>query len=338
MKPLYILIVLLSEIARAAAQDGDSSIHQDSGVETALVGQSVSFPCKYRSDTANFISWYKQSLGSKPDIISTRMMLNKNASVYPAYEDRFQVVVKKEESTDLLIIEKIKLSDSATYYCGILEFNAIEFGAGVFLHVKSSSSSMKPVINQPALERLRVGDSVNLSCTVYSEPCEGEQSFYWFRHSVAQSAVMYHSKGQCRTDPESYNKRNCTLNLAIKSVNVSDAGMYYCALASCGETVFGNGTKVQIEGLTEVLVSCLSVALAVAIIVLLVLASIMYKLKTESNSVCEGAVSTTCDALSQDADSLHYAALSVKGSSERHRPERSMDTDCVYSRLKSRKE
>ncbi|XP_044039139.1 uncharacterized protein LOC122869854 isoform X2 [Siniperca chuatsi] len=290
----------------------------------------------------------QQSLGGKPLIISTRMKHSTETTMSPKYKDRFQVLAKSQEDINHLRITNLQLSDSATYYCGILEFNAIEFGQGAFLHVKTSLSNIQAVVHQPALEPLRLGDSVNLICTVYAEPCAGEQSLYWFRQGAAQPAIMYRSAGQCKNlSNEESHMKNCTSNFTIKSVNSSDAGMYYCALASCGEIVLGNGTRVEIAGrstkVSPLLVYCLSVALAVSIIVLLVLAFIMYKLKQNSCSFCKGTTShLTCsaasDAMSQDAGILHYAALSLNRTSERHRQEDNVESVCVYSRVKSRRE
>ncbi|CAJ1086670.1 uncharacterized protein LOC117807117 [Xyrichtys novacula] len=343
---LYIFIVLLSEIFQVAAVTKSSNIQQDSGLITARAGDNITLHCSYQDDAVNFLSWYKQHLGDKPDIISTRMKLNKEATISPAYADRFQVEAGGAKGTNHLTIRDIQQSDSAMYYCGILEFNAIEFGEGVFLHVKPLSSNVPAIVQQPTLEPLQVGDSLNLSCTVFAAACAGEQSFYWFRQGAAQSAVMYHKKGQCVSDSESHVK-NCTLNLVLKSVSYSDAGMYYCALASCGETVFGNGTSVKIKGgsakVPLLLVSCLGVALAVSIIVLFILASIMCKLQKKSCSVCKGTVSypagsATPDAVSQDAGNLHYAALSLNKTRKQQCQEESVETECVYSRVKSRKE
>ncbi|KAM6959720.1 uncharacterized protein LKV04_021375 [Tautogolabrus adspersus] len=271
------------------------------------------------------------------------MKLNTEATISPAFKERFQVKVGVNEGINHLIIKDIRPSDSATYYCGILEFNAIEFGKGVFLHVKTSSSNT--VVHQPALDPLWVGETVNLSCTVYAEPCAEEQSFYWFRHGAAQPSIMYHSAGMCQLDSESHVK-NCTLNLPIKSASSSDAGLYYCALASCGEVVFGNGTRVEVRGgsakVPFLLVCCLSVVLAGSVIVLLILAVIIYKLNKKACSLCKGTVphltvSAASDTTRQDADTLHYAALSLNRTSERHRQEESTETVCVYSRVKSRK-
>lgn len=254
------------------------------------------------------------------------MKQSTEASIFPAYKERFKVLAQSEEGTNHLIIKNLRMSDSATYYCGILEFNAIEFGHGAFLHVKTPQPIIQAVVHQPAMEPLHLGDSVNLSCTVNAGACAGNQSLYWFRHGVAQSAVMYHSAGQCKQLSNEESNMSCTSNLALKSVSFTDVGMYYCALASCGDIVFGSGTRVEIEGrwlktnvffhpahvknthsiiliiynnwhtfslflilgVSLLLVYSLIVALAVSIIVLLVLAFIMYKLKKKSCSVCKG--------------------------------------------------
>ncbi|XP_070785946.1 uncharacterized protein [Enoplosus armatus] len=343
MMPLCTFLVLLSEICQAPAVNETSGIIQNTGVITATVGETVTLKCYCQNDAVTFLSWYQQSLGGKPLVISTRMKHNTKASIYPAYKERFQVLAEGEKGINHLIIRNVSLSESATYYCGVLEFNAIEFGHGAFLHVKSSLSNTQAVVHQPALEPLWPGDSVNLSCTAYTEPCAAEQSFYWFRHGAAQPAVMYRSAGQCKDlSSQGSHMKNCTLNLPIKSVGSSDTGMYYCALASCGEIVFGNGTRVEIA-VPPLLVYCLCVALAVSIIMLLALALIMHKLNQKSCSVCNGNVShlttsAASDAMGQDADILHYAALSLNRARERRHQEDNMESDCVYAGVKSRRE
>uniref|UniRef100_A0A3Q1EBW9 Ig-like domain-containing protein n=1 Tax=Acanthochromis polyacanthus TaxID=80966 RepID=A0A3Q1EBW9_9TELE len=301
---------------------------QERGVKTAEVTARVTLTCSCQSDSVTFLSWYQQSLGGKPQLISSRMKHSTDVDITPAYKDRYEVFAHNENCINNLIITDLRLSDSATYYCGVLVFNAIEFGKGVFLHVRTSPSNIQSAVHQPALQPLRLGDSVNLSCTAYPKPCAENPTFYWFRHDESQPAIMYPSEGQCTSlSNEKPYRKSCTLNLAIKSVNISDAGTYYCALASCGEIVLGNGTRVGIAHF--LLVYCLSVALGVSIIVLLSLALVAYKMKRGTCSVCKGK--------NQDADSLHYAALNLKKKNERPHREEDMESVCVYSRVKSRK-
>ncbi|XP_071334037.1 uncharacterized protein [Trachinotus anak] len=346
MMPLCIFLLLLTEIGQVtAAVKKTLGIIQDSGVIRAKVGDTVTLQCTCQDDAVTFLSWYQQSLGGKPQIISTRMKHKDEADIYPAYKGRFQVSTRNQEGNNHLTITDLRLNDSATYFCGILEFNAIEFGEGAFLHVKTSLSNIQAVVHQTTgLEPLRPGDPLNLSCTVHAESlCAGEQSLYWFRLGAPRASVMDPSAGQCTSSShEKPDVKNCTADLELNSF---DAGMYYCVLASCGEIVFGNGTRVEIvDGFTKVhtfLPYFLSVALAVSIIVLLVLAPIVYKLKKKLCSVCKGTVShLTCSAApgtaSQDADILHYAALNLKRKSERHHQE-NVENACVYARVKSRK-
>ncbi|XP_040887415.1 uncharacterized protein LOC121177238 isoform X2 [Toxotes jaculatrix] len=248
MMPLFIFLVLLCEICQVAGDvKKTSGIMQDTGVITAAVGDNVTLRCVAQDEVVTFLSWYQQRLGDKPQLISTRMKHKTVADVFPPYKERFHAS-SQSQSNNHLTITNVRLEDSATYYCGILEFSAIEFGQGVFLHVKTPQSNIQAVVHQSDLEPLRSGDSLKLNCTVFIEsPCAGEQNLYWYRHGASQPAVMDPSAGQCTSvSNKKPHMKHCALSLAIKSVSASDAGMYYCALRSCGEIVFGNGTRVDV--------------------------------------------------------------------------------------------
>uniref|UniRef100_A0A3Q1EAD5 Ig-like domain-containing protein n=1 Tax=Acanthochromis polyacanthus TaxID=80966 RepID=A0A3Q1EAD5_9TELE len=298
-------------------------LQDERGVKTAEVTARVTLTCSCQSDSVTFLSWYQQSLGGKPQLISSRMKHSTDVDITPAYKDRYEVFAHNENCINNLIITDLRLSDSATYYCGVLVFNAIEFGKGVFLHVRTSPSNIQSAVHQPALQPLRLGDSVNLSCTAYPKPCAENPTFYWFRHDESQPAIMYPSEGQCTSlSNEKPYRKSCTLNLAIKSVNISDAGTYYCALASCGEIVLGNGTRAHF-----LLVYCLSVALGVFYISTMPPTYFLHMISPLSIYRYQN----------QDADSLHYAALNLKKKNERPHREEDMESVCVYSRVKSRK-
>ncbi|XP_029956968.1 uncharacterized protein LOC115395534 [Salarias fasciatus] len=332
MMALYLLVV--SKICQVAAV---YDMIQDSGVITARVGETVTLQCSSQDSTLTFIYWFQQILMGKPQLISVTMTRQTEATISAEYQDRFKVFVQNKKGINDLIILDVKLFDSAMYYCGTVPFNVIEFGQGVFLHV-TPSQSIPPSIHQPALMPLQLGQNGNLSCTVNSEPCAGGQMFYWLKQGGSQPAVVYPSEGWCSNEG-----RNCTSHFLVKSAGSSDPGTYYCAVDTCGKIVFGNGTKVEIEesrNINCLLVYSLSVVLAVSVVVLLVLVSMMCKLKNKTCSDCKGTVSQqTCSAGSKDHSQvfihrLRYAALTVGMNTGCH-PE---ETVCVYFQMKIRKD
>lgn len=249
--------------------------------------------------------------------IATRMRKSE-ASLIDEYRDRFQVVGGKGFNN--LTVSGLLHSDSAMYYCGVMEFNAIEFGPGVFLHVRTSQPDPDlSAVYQPELVQLPLGHSLNLSCNTRAIDCKEEHSVFWFRESTGKPTIMYHNVGHCVKESSS-GTRNCTFNFSIKSVNSSDAGMYVCALASCGGIMFGRGTLVQFTGQllhsiyqfktffgvaaivksnlcfnigdsskVTYLLCGLIAALAIAVTLLLALAFVLYKIKSrKSCPICKG--------------------------------------------------
>ncbi|XP_028994815.1 uncharacterized protein LOC114848483 [Betta splendens] len=345
MRPPCMFLMLLIGICHLPAVVRTLSIIQHSGIITSDVGQNVTLRCSSENDGIIYVSWYQQSLGGKLNIISTRMKHSAQANIYPAYKERFQVLAGVQDNTNDLIIRDVRLSDSATYYCVMLEFTAIEFGKGVFLHVKTSLSKTQTVVQQPAVVAHRIGEAVRLNCSVHTEQCEGDEGLYWFRYGGSQPAIMHPSEERCTSlKEEQPQRKTCSATLAIKSVSSTDSGTYYCALASCGEIVFGPGTRLEIVGGSTRLsvIYGLSAALAVSIIVLLSLMFVVHKLRRKLCSVCKGSGSkvrsvAASDALIQDADAVHYAALELDRNNEQRRPDNNLVNACVYSRVNSRK-
>ncbi|XP_037334647.2 uncharacterized protein LOC119222259 [Pungitius pungitius] len=341
MMALFIFLVLVSQICQVPAVNNTSRIIQHTGVMKANVGQNVFLNCISQNDAVTFFAWYQQKIGSKPVLISSWRQ-KEEVSIFSPFKGRFRVSTQGDEGTNNLVIQNVSLSDSATYYCGILQFNIIELGEGAFLHVRASPSNIRPVLHQPPLERFGAGDSVNLSCTVNAGGCAGEKSLYWFRHGAPQLSHIHRSLAKCGFSPQRPD-RECTLNLTLKSLSSPDAGMYYCALDSCGELVFGSGTRVEIVGprVPLLLVCCLGAALAVLLVVLLVLAFVLFKLIKNSCSFCKGVIthpacSATSDIVNRNAD-VCYAALSVTRASQRPRHNDNVESTCLYSGVKIRK-
>ena len=100
------------------------------------------------------------------------------------------------------------------------------------------------------------GDSVTLQCSVLSDSeskrCSEEHKVYWFRAGSNEShrSLIYahgNSADECEKSPDGRSPQKCVYSFS-KNISSSDAGTYYCAVATCGEILFGNGTKLDIEG------------------------------------------------------------------------------------------
>uniref|UniRef100_I3KV97 Ig-like domain-containing protein n=1 Tax=Oreochromis niloticus TaxID=8128 RepID=I3KV97_ORENI len=131
----------------------------------------------------------------------------------------------------------------------------------IMLLLLHQGSSKYTVVQWPTvLNPLRSGNSVTLQCSVYSDSdqmCPRDCNVFWFRAGSDQlhPSIIYtdgnrHSESEIISDSQ----ERCLYRFS-KNVSSSDAGTYYCAVATCGEILFGNGTKLDIEGIWYLIVS-----------------------------------------------------------------------------------
>uniref|UniRef100_A0A673VWN3 Ig-like domain-containing protein n=1 Tax=Salmo trutta TaxID=8032 RepID=A0A673VWN3_SALTR len=297
-----------------------SSIRQESGLMSANVGDTLVLHCFHESDMAVLFSWYKQTLGDKLQLFSTVNKYDRNATFYHEFKDNPRFSVENGQEKNHLRISDMQLSDSGTYYCGSSYSNKMEFGEGAILIVKGSRNMT--VLQQSVSETVQPGDSVTLNCTIHTETCAGEHSVYWFRHGSGEShpGIIYthgDRNDQCENSPEAGSPtQSCVYNLPKRNLSLSDAGTYYCAVASCGQILFGKGTKLDIEGKLNSEVSFQS---------LLKKTDFQIRQSTEIYDLY----------LAQDGDSLHYVALNLSNNKNRSRRQRNtMEEETVYSGIR----
>ncbi|XP_071334074.1 uncharacterized protein, partial [Trachinotus anak] len=226
----------------AVIQSAD--VKQVTGVVSASVGDDVTLHCFYDSHVSMHFSWYRQTLGSGPELLSTIYRYDEPSEVLRRLEKNPRLSVQRGEGMNHLRISAVQFSDSATYFCGSSHSNIVEFGEGVFLSVKGAR--LQEIVQRPVSEAIQRGGSVSLNCTVHTGTCDGEHSVYWFRHGYHQGILHTH-RDQCgQVSTPGSPSQSCVYHLQKMNLNSSDAGTYYCAVASCGDILFGNGSKLLI--------------------------------------------------------------------------------------------
>uniref|UniRef100_A0A8C3G0J6 Ig-like domain-containing protein n=1 Tax=Cyclopterus lumpus TaxID=8103 RepID=A0A8C3G0J6_CYCLU len=196
--------------------------------------------------------------------------------------------------------------------------------------------------NDQSSETIQPGGSVTLNCTVHTGTCDGQHSVNWFKDSEESHPGLIYTHGgrndQCERKP-STQTHTCSYNLPM---TLSDAGTYYCVVASCGRVLFGDGTKLDFEGEEDplFLVYFLSGALLFAAILVVLLGFSVYKVNKKNScqySESHGRLSAPPTANTEgyeNADSPHYAAFSINPPNETRRQRNNTNVECVYSGVK----
>ncbi|XP_031695493.1 uncharacterized protein LOC116377877 [Anarrhichthys ocellatus] len=208
-----------------------------------------------------------------------------------------------------------------------VRYSTMTFSKGIFLRIKGPEPDITAVTQDSPSDPVRPGDSVTLQCSVLSDSekktCPGEHTVYWFIAGSDESrpSVIYAQRNNsagCEKSPEAHSPQKCVYSFS-KTVSSSDAGTYYCAVATCGEILFGNRTKLDIEvdstcdsknDNTILFVACFALAIS-----LIVIAVLVYAVRIKSCDCCKAAATPQTNAATasnnqqnqqRDEDSLVY--------------------------------
>ncbi|XP_067117260.1 signal-regulatory protein beta-2-like [Osmerus mordax] len=227
-------------------------IVQPDHVMVVREGESVNLTCLRTYNKA--VLWFKQIIGQKPVLIVTSYVHSFILNIKNLKPEHLNV--SRGVNSCNLTITQTQLEDSATYYCALTSIG-ITFGDGTLLIVKEFEPKSRTIVQHSVSESHKPGDSVTLNCTIHTETCSGEHNVYWFTHGSGESrpGILYTHGGrsdQCEKSPEAGSPtQSYVYNLPKRNLSLSDAGTYYCAVASCGEILFGNGIKQDIQEGTD---------------------------------------------------------------------------------------
>ncbi|XP_062849617.1 signal-regulatory protein beta-2-like [Trichomycterus rosablanca] len=246
---LYFYLLLITSIYHSYSED---ELWQES-LRTAVVGDNITLTCVTSKQRKTSMMWLKQTFGERPLVIATSYQ-SQTARFQNGFDETGRFFTDTADKSFNLSLTNTELSDSATYYCAVVFLYEISFGKGTVLFVKDRPVRSTTILQEKNFLSVHPGDSVTLQCTVVAEHCAGEHSVFWIRHGSGGShpGIIYtdgDSSDQCKNrSVAGSSTQSCIYSLPKRNLSTSDAGTYYCAVATCGEILFGNGTKLDIKG------------------------------------------------------------------------------------------
>uniref|UniRef100_A0A3B3DWB6 Ig-like domain-containing protein n=1 Tax=Oryzias melastigma TaxID=30732 RepID=A0A3B3DWB6_ORYME len=215
--------------------------------KSLAVGQDVTLRCFSKHNQTTFYYWYKQTLGQRPRLFSEFYKHESQGRLNNDFKNDQRFQLENGDGKNHLMISNAQTSDSGTYYCVGVYSYAYEFHEGYSVLVEDSSSYIQTSVDQSSSENIHTGDSVTLNCTVHTGSCDGEHRVYWFKDSEDSHPGLIYTHDQCEKN-NNMQTHSCVYELHMKNLTESHAGIYYCAVASCGHILFGNRTKLDLTG------------------------------------------------------------------------------------------
>ncbi|XP_032413342.1 uncharacterized protein LOC116716628 [Xiphophorus hellerii] len=248
-------------------------------VVTVQLGDPVTLSCALleKFQSTSWLHWYKQSAGD-----TLKFIVLQQKSIKPNYKQNAstsRIAATNDDKFSNLTIMKTVLQDEGMYHCAHMDWTASTW-TGTYLSVKANSrTSSYTVLQNPDSDPARPTDSETLQCSVLSQSedkaCSGELSVFWFRTGSEQSyPEIIHStdKGlrDCENTVTSNAQKKCSYSFS-KNFSSSDKGTFYCAVATCGEILFGNGIKTTDQSaipkvnVLMIIIICLVISMTVNI-------------------------------------------------------------------------
>ncbi|KAM7000526.1 uncharacterized protein LKV04_005381 [Tautogolabrus adspersus] len=247
------------------------------------------------------VKWYKQSVGDTLVLITTLMKGATNPKFEKAFpSSRFEA--NFNVTTCSLTILKTVPEDEAVFHCAISTWNE-DHWTGTYLSLKGNAERKTDVtVAQWPTVSHSAEDSITLRCSVLSDSqettCPSEHSVHLIgvRSDESHANIMYtdgNRRDKCDNKSEVHSAPKTCIYHFSKNARSSDHGTFYCAVATCGEVLSDNGTKLDgtslwsLELKKDAIILCL--LCAVLVISVTVMALLIYGIKKHKCEYCNEA-------------------------------------------------
>uniref|UniRef100_A0A087XLX7 Ig-like domain-containing protein n=1 Tax=Poecilia formosa TaxID=48698 RepID=A0A087XLX7_POEFO len=322
---------------------GDGRVINGYNLETKTiqVGKNVTLTCpRLPTSQSQNMFWVKFSSGNWPESLGQTITFD--------YEKVFQTrhfTTKQGKGTFVLHIKEAQRNDTALYYCVKVESLKLVFLNGIFLKIEGPESALTAVIQEPLCDPVFPGDRVTLRCSVFSDcesrKCPTDHRVYWLKTGPDKSHpdIIYADGNRTNRCQRKIDNRTKWVYNFSKNISSSDAGIYYCAVATCGEILFGNGTKL---GVKEFLVqaidpfSCFFLSSGIIYFTKLEIILVSFPVTRSRQRLFRTCIvmSFSFAVQNEDGRDLNYAALHFGAGKATRGKKRKETEDSVYSQVK----
>ncbi|MEQ2285112.1 hypothetical protein AMECASPLE_028544 [Ameca splendens] len=289
-------------------------------VVTVELGEPVTLTCAFTEEYPSnvWLYWYKQSAG---DTLKT-IMMQRNL-INPTYgpevsASRFNVTNSMKVS-NLTILRTVQ-QDEGIYHCAKTDLYRFNW-TGTYLSIKGKSerTTNYTVVQQPTVsDHGRPANSDTLQCSLLSDSentaCSEDPSVFWFRARSAKSfpdIIYIDPKRAENCEKRSDSQKRCIYNFS-GNVRSSDAGTYYCAVATCGQILFANERDLKKDKTNEINVQVVT-KVTIICLVISVIGNIVF--------ICFRIQRAACERLKESSSSQSRRNFSQKGNDTKDRPD-----------------
>ncbi|XP_063045319.1 uncharacterized protein LOC134439341 [Engraulis encrasicolus] len=305
------------------------TINQPDTVITARLGEPVTLNCTFSN--TQYVFWYKQRPGDTLQVMVVAHVRSGSIDFKSGFS-ALDFSIQKDDGAFHLTIKNVSFLDEASYFCATSELTKLVFGNGTFLSVNDNRDhrlELKTQIHTPQIHHS--SDPMILDCTVLSQMSTEELSMFWFRPTsgVSRPVSIYMEKN-CSSAAESKpHTQSCVYRLPVE--HSSGSGTFYCAVASYGQLLFGDGAISNKKDKEAVAQDPVFLSLTVALALCAAAAFFLAYLKCkETKSAYQISLGTQLRSQG-DEEMASYAALQfTEGRSRGGRKKRGPPQESVY--------